>query len=169
MKAINQNEMRAKKHLLKGKISSYRIENCDSHKLTKPYSEQDIIRLQEIFLTNGWHCLQVQNLHEGRSVINTMLYSLNYYHDIACLTLRDYPLLDSVCFDVYLHALEKGCLDSDPYDLNSFFLDYFFADFLWIEETEELVASQWYGPFLQSLHDVQIEKHIPVIMLSYKS
>lgn len=168
MKTINQHDIVSKKHLLKERTASFQRHTQEFHVVTQPFSERDIIWLQELFLTNGWHCLQVEDLHAGRSLINTMLYSLNYYHDVVCLTIEDHPLLDSSYFDVYLHLLEGEYLDGQPCDVEEFFIEHFYADFLWIEETSELVRSAWYQQFLQALQDLKMANHIPIIILSYK-
>jgi len=168
MKMINQHQIAPKEHLLEEKAVS--CKNCmdQLHEVSQPFSETDIIWLQELFLTNDWHCLRLDDIHSGRSIINTMLYSLNYYHDVACLTMEEYPQLDSECCDLYLQLLEGGYLDGEPYDLEAFFLENFYADFLWIEETHELVKTPWYQQFLMVLHDLQMTHHMPVIVLSYK-
>ena len=168
MKMINLHDIASKEHLLKNRTVPSACHELEAHLVKQPFSEEDIIWLQELFLTNGWHCLKVEDLHVGRSIFNTMLYSLGYYHDVAYLTMADEPLLDSSYFDVYLHLIEGEYLDGQPYNVEDFFIERFYADFLCIEETEELARTKWYPQFLQVLQDLKMVNHIPIIILSYK-
>jgi hypothetical protein len=146
---------------------SCRCQKGEAYIVSQPFSEEVILYLQELFLTNDWHCITVDNIQTGRSIITTLLYSLNYYHDVACLSLEE-MLLDSRFFDVYTHMLEGNYLEGQGYDIEDFLLDSFYADFLWIEETDKLQAAVWYPHFLQALKDLNIDKQIPVLFISYK-
>jgi len=167
MKTISMDQIGGKR-LIDEHITPCKVCVDQPHIVSQQFSEHDIIWIQELFLTNGWHCLQLNDVRAGRSIINTMLYSLNYYHDVACLTIEDCPQLDSSCCDIYAELLEKGYLESDPYDVDAFFLEDFNADFLWIEKTAELIKSPWYQYFLLALQDLQMSNHMPVIIVSYK-
>jgi len=115
----------------------------EAHVIAQPFSEGDILYLQELFLINGWHGLKVKSINEGRSVITTMLYSLNYYHDIACLSIGEMSV-DSKFFNVYDHMIEGGYLEGQYHDIEAFLIEHFYANFLWIEETQELLKAPWY-------------------------
>lgn len=145
-----------------------KIASCTYHEdaciITQPLSENDILHLQELFLTNGWHGLKVKSVDDGRSIISTMLYSLNYYNDIACLAI-DEMSVDSRFFDVYAHMIEGGYLEGQYYDIEAFLIEHFYANFLWIEETQELLKAPWYRHFLQAINDLKLDTQIPIIVL----
>ena len=138
-----------------------------AYTVAQPFSEKEILYLQELFLTNGCHWLRVKDIHTGRSIVLTLLYSLNYYHDVAYLSINTMTL-DSTMFDVYAHMLEKKYLEGQYYDMEDFLIEHFYADFLWIEETCELQMAPWYTHFLQALNDLKLDKHIPLVFLSYR-
>jgi len=173
MKEFNQHDIachdtNVMEHTVEHETIPCQFQRENAHFVSQPLCEEDILCLQELFLSNGWHCISVDDIHAGRSMVSTMLYSLNYYHDIACLTVAEQQPLDSRCCDLYTKLLEKGHLDSQSYDIEEFFLEDFYADFLWIEETEELKDAAWYNHFLQTVHDLKIDNHMPIILLSYR-
>jgi len=165
MKNLNKPACQCMEHILNAHNNTA---SCDMHTyaVSQPFSEKDIINLQDLFLKNGWHCLNVKDLHTGRSIIATLLYSLNYYHDVACLSTEDISL-DSAFIDIYAQLIDEAFVDGQYYDIESFLLDNFFADFLWIEETDALLKTDWYEHFLVALADLKIHKHMPIILLSY--
>ena len=46
-----------------------------------------------------------------------------------------------------------------------FFLDCFYFDFLWIEESPSLLSSIWYEQFKQHLVDFNFNKSIPIVKM----
>ena len=46
---------------------------------TIPFSEQDVLELQGIFVALGVHTIKTKNIIDGRQIITTILNSLNYY------------------------------------------------------------------------------------------
>lgn len=134
------------------------------------FSEQDIIALHKLFLTVGVHSITVASVRQGRSLVKTFLESLNCYHNLAMVTLENIPLLFPV-LDVYRGLLEKGYVNPissiKHSALDQFFVDDFFADFMWIESSQELLSSDWFIEFKQKLVNLNIDKHIPIIMVRY--
>lgn len=129
------------------------------------FTEEDILALQDEFLTNGFHYFKVNDIQMGRRVLNTFLHSLRtYYQDVGCLTLSEVPLSDAVT-NIY-EILEWYGYLRKPY-LESFFLDQWYFDFLWIEATEELLVSSWFCSFSQLLEDFTVNQEIPIFILSY--
>src|SRR3990170_111182 len=64
------------------------------------FSEHDIIQLQDVFLTAGFHHITVSDITQGRSLITTFTNALNYYRAIASLTCGA-PELEQSIFDIY--------------------------------------------------------------------
>lgn len=132
-----------------------------------PFSETDIIDLQELFLTNGLHYISVCDVKTGRSIINMFLQSLNYYHDIACLTMVDEPFEQHV-FDLYQEMTLRFCLEpSSQYDIEDFLIEYFYCDFMWVEATQGLIEAPWFSTVEQIIASFKLDKHIPIFILSY--
>jgi len=132
-----------------------------------PLSEHDILDLQDKFLNNGFHYVNVSDVQFGRSLVSQFLKSLNYYHENAVLSIS-MPLVDSSIVDLYYELVQYGYLDSlQNRDLDEFFIDQFYYDFLWIEACHELVDSRWFSEFFTRLVRFKIDRHIPVLVMSY--
>jgi len=139
-------------------------------KITLPYSEHDIMEIQDAFLTNGYHAIQVENVVQGRLLLNTFLRALNCYRDLAVLTLVDtIPAHNDLhVYDIYKELVCDGYLPLfNDEQIDTFFLDSFYFDFMWIEATQELLAADWFTEFEQKLIDLKIDQHIPIIFVSY--
>src|SRR3990172_3737177 len=80
-------------------LKHYQIQNI------KKFSEQEIIHLQDVFLTNGFQNITVQNISQGRSLVATFIQALNYYKSVACLTNSALELEVSI-FDIYKYLKE---------------------------------------------------------------
>lgn len=127
-------------------------------------SEQEIIKLQDTFLTTGIHSITVASIEEGRTLITKFMHALNCYHSIACLKNNNLEL-DSSLFDVYKTLSEYGEITN--HSIFTLFLDQFTSDFLFIETTKTLMQKPWYENFLQQLAEFKLHQTIPVICLSY--
>ena len=123
-----------------------------------PFSEQDILDLNDAFLTNGIHDITVPSIHAGRGLISTFLSSLNYYSNVACLTAHDVPH-DPTIFDIYSEVAGSS--------LEEFFVENFYFDFMWIEALPELTSTVWFTDFEQRLLSFNIDHILPIIVLSY--
>ena len=64
---------------------------------------------------------------------------------------------------------EGGYLDPmSQYDLDEFFIEEFYFDFMWIEATHNLLTSTWFQDFENKIEDFKINQHIPMVMISYQ-
>lgn len=129
--------------------------------IKKPFSESDVLYLQDLFLTPGVHQINVDSVAKGRAIISDVLDSLHYHQKAGCLSLNDTALEDGVCDIVKTLIKDDYLVNSD--NLTLFFLDRFYFDFLWIEESTNLVDSIWYEQFKQHLVDFNFNKSIPII------
>lgn len=137
--------------------------------LREPLSEQVILELQDKFLTNGFHYIKVPNQVVGRTLVERFVSSLQmYHHDGACVTLSEQQLPPMITH-VYRSISNKGYLDPfDIRDMEEFFIEDFYYDFMWIEATKELLATPWFIEFEKILLDFHMEKHIPIVVVLYE-
>jgi len=140
--------------------------SCVTRSIQWPCQERDIIALQDKFLTNGIQHIRVKDVSTGRSLIDAFLSSLNYYHDIAVLTASEIPLKKDT-FDMYTELLRLGYIAQNADDMDEFFFDQFYFDFMWVEATKKLLDSGWFTDFEAKLIELKIDKHIPIVVLSY--
>ena len=129
-----------------------------------PFSEQDILCLQDKFLESGIHHIKVKNVATGRELVETFLSSLNnYYENVACLTAKAPTQNLPVC-DVYRELKERG---TSRKAIEDFFIDNFYFDFLWIEASRDLVSKSWFPAFEQMLNTFKIDRTVPVVVITY--
>ena len=95
-----------------------------------------------------------------------MLSALHYHQKAACLTLNDQALQSNVTDIVKTLIMDDHLVSSDS--LTIFFLDHFYFDFLWIEESAALLNSIWYEQFKQHLVDFNFNKSIPIVKVTFK-
>ena len=138
--------------------------NSISYSLQKNISEIDIIHLQELFLESGFHRIKIKDMAAARSITSTLLYSLNYYNEVACLSLCGENCTDSSNLNVYYWLLESGALEENSKTLEEQIIANFYADFLWIEESLLLVEKTWYHKFIKTLMGLRIDQHMPIII-----
>lgn len=139
-------------------ISSYKVSNAQ-------LSEQDIIVVSDKFLTPGFHKIQVDSIEHGRNLIGTFLTSLNYYHDVAMLSLED--VNRSTPHNIYQSLMVQEKVQS-AYDFTEFLCNNFYHDFLWIEATPELAETVWFKELEYELFNLNFDKIIPIVILSYR-
>lgn len=132
----------------------------------RPLTEEDILELHDLFLTNGIHHIKVDDLAAGRSLMHTLLTSLNCYHAMAVLTLEPLSIEPSTC-DVYQELVRSNFL-SDAQAIDTFFLEQFYFDFMWIEMSQDLAASEWFAEFEQKMIEYKLETHLPIVVVTYK-
>lgn len=134
-----------------------------------PLSEQTIIELHSMCMLEGFHAITVPDLAAGRSMMSTLLSSLNYYDAVAALTIREDEALPDYVADLF--QLMEGNLRSrlsDNETIEQFFLEKFNFDFLWIEACLELVDTPWYSSILQVIQKFNIHNEIPIFIISYE-
>ncbi|MCL4229634.1 hypothetical protein KJZ61_02995 [Candidatus Dependentiae bacterium] len=129
-------------------------------------TEDDIIILQEDFLVNGLHHIQVSDTSNGRSLIGMFLASLDCYHNVACLTadvVSDEQKIIDLLQDLREYARGRDitvCLDE-------FLVERFYYDFLWIECSEQLGKEIDLDIFIQKLGNLNFIETLPIMFLHY--
>lgn len=129
----------------------------------------DILFLQDIFLTNGLHHIGVSDLVSGRMIVSRLLRSMNYHHELACLTNSWDPPLKKTVLDIY-NSLVDYCGQDASYDeIEEFFLEQYCADFMWVEISKDLLHIPMAGYALQAVYKLEIAHHIPIVAVSYQN
>lgn len=149
-----------------------------SRYIREPLSECDIIELQEKFLSRGVSHIAVERIEFGRELVKKFLSSIRCYHENAVLSIcpeacqslssREYSFTD-----IYDDLLSNGCINgsrgfgqNNSCSFNDFLFEQFFYDFLFIEACQELIDSDWFLEFFSALKDCEIDKQIPIIIIS---
>lgn len=120
-------------------------------------SEQQILELQDLFLTNGIHHIAVPSLKEGRALVYKFIDALRCYSNIVCFTANGDSLRKSI-FDM------KSYLDDT--DLNHFLIEEFDFDFVWLERDSRNLAGSI--KIEEKLSELNFDHHVPIIVLSAK-
>lgn len=144
-----------------GKSGSGIVANSDKiKKIYLPFSENDAIYLQKIFVTPGFHHIKFEDEKAVNFFINKILKSLKCHHDIAYLG-KGNTLFDVQVVNIYKELNGKANLD-----LTDFFLDDFYFDLLLIEYSKSLESEGWLCKFEQQLLDFNFNKLIPIIVFT---
>lgn len=133
-----------------------------------PLGDFQIIELQNIFMKPTIHEITVKNMSSGRSLINIILKSLRYYHNIGCLTAI--PIcLDDQTIDMY--QLIQKYTQSFQIDraIEDFFVDHSYFDFVWIEMAKDLLDQFSLQDIKRMCEILTIHESIPVIMIHYEN
>ncbi len=135
--------------------------------IQSPFTEAEILDLQDKFLSEGIHHVKVRDIAAGRNIINTFLDSLAAYHEIACLSVSNNGLesyITNIYHELLLHGYIERC---QAKNLEEFFIDQFYFDFLWIECSSKLMEQPWFADFQMNIHNFRLERQIPIFMISY--
>jgi len=143
---------------------SNKIKN--SKQIQDPLSEHDIFDLQDKFLTPGFHYVKASDIKFGRTIINKFLSLLYCYNEIAVLTAADLPLANHIT-DIHYTLLKEGYLSSSFFELEDFFIEQFYYDFMWIEVSQELIQTKWFSDFFEKMIHFTLIQNIPVLIFSY--
>ncbi len=136
------------------------------HLVQEPFSEIQILDLQEKFLTNGFQYLKTKNVLKGRNIIKTFLSTLNLYQEVGCLTLHPYSVPEGVA-DIYQELTYGDYLNSfETHYIEEYLFDSYF-DFIWIEANQELLTSPWFDQFVTKLITMGIDQRIPIVVVVY--
>lgn len=136
--------------------------------IREPFSDSQILAIQEQFLTNGFSYIKTTSVVKGRALIGSFLDSLHVYNDTACLTMSNLPVRESVS-DLYNELQAGGYLSPfEPYCLEEFFLEHFYYDFMWIEGTRELLMSGWFEAVKRKIVDLGFDQLIPIVVIVYQ-
>jgi len=138
--------------------------------MKKPLTDKNILELQEKFLTNGLHHITVPTIDDGRALIFTFLNSLSFIlHTVACVTTSDSALPNTI-IDIHAQLSQSenfNALHSDY--MQTFFFEHFYFDFIWVEMSSSLIASEWYLDFEKNFIDLKMNKNIPMLIISYEN
>ncbi len=130
--------------------------------IRQPFSEADIFELHDMFLTNGFHFFKAPTIEQGRSIVYTLLDSLDYYHNIGCLSLNTQPVstvtnINNVLLDTTISWTKEF--------LAEYLLEIFFFDFFWIEATSTLIQYEMFDLFQETLTDLNLDRTSPIIVI----
>lgn len=118
-------------------------------------SEQEILDLQDLFLTNGVHHIGVPTFKEGRALIYKFLDALRCYQSVACFTIDGNTLKKSV-IDLHKQLTQTN--------LDHFIIEEFNSDFLWVEQ--DSIIYQQCLMLEEKLCQLGFDNHLPIIILS---
>lgn len=160
------NSLRATQQLICKSSLLQHIEQAEY--VSQPFSEFDILNLQDSFLENGFHYFKVKNVFAGRTLINAFLQSLNFYHNVAALSLSTEYLKEDVV-DIYNDLIMEGYLTKNSnLALEDFFLEKFYYDFVWIEITKDFLSSPWATNCLEIIEKLNLDQILPILILSFE-
>jgi hypothetical protein len=145
------------------------IENVPPMQLLSKLSIDDILYLQEMFLTKGLHHIMVPDIFAGRTLVHSFLQSMHYFHEVSCLT---NDIEQSLVPEEYnlLENLTDFCGQEVTLDtIEEYFLEHYCADFMWIELSEALMSNPLVAQIAYIMHTLDIAHRMPVIAVSYKS
>lgn len=149
------------------RINYASVRECVNYLEVQRLSEQEILDLQELFLTYGYNHLSASSLGQARTLISLFVETLHSFSRIACLTTSSLALSDNVCRlhdELALH----GALAFDHRQLDEFLLNSFYYDFLWIECSDDLMQAPWFSYFEKKLHDYNIASSMPILFVTVK-
>ncbi len=124
------------------------------------FTHQEILNLQALFLTNGFHFITFKNSILGRSLMTTLLDSMPTLQDIAVLTQEE--TLPGRFVNIYTTLMDNQIYTEEA--MADFFINNFYFDALWIEALPGLCATQWFADLEHSMVSLNIDKNIPIIV-----
>ena len=129
-------------------------------------SETEIIAVNDLLLSSGFHTITVKNIASGRHILETFLTLLNCYQRIYWLTIDGTPPTGII--DLYDVLKNRDCLTRSSLECYQDYLyQDFYADFLVVECTERLLKEPWYADFEQALYETHLFDQMPVVQLLY--
>lgn len=128
--------------------------------LNKPLLESDIVAIHEMFLSCGIHYFTTDQIISANLAIDILFPVLTYYSKPGCLSLEKTSAISDNCYQL----LEDLHFTNKPYEFHEFFLDYFKYDFFWINLTHELFSQDWFSSFYETLHELRIDRSIPIVI-----
>ena len=126
-------------------------------------NEQEILLLQDVFLTNGLHTVYAPTIATGRKRIDAFLQSLPMYTYTACVTTQEYTTLPAQSIDVYALLQRTQCSEQD---IEEFFINQAYFDCMWIEMSPDLLEKPWFEHFCKFLK--LYSQKMPVIKVYYE-
>lgn len=142
-----------------------RIKNIDLVLDGKTLFDDQIIALNDLLLTPGFHTVLVNDIATGRILLDTFLLTLNCYYQVGCLSINPKPWPAGID-NIYQQLLNGDYLKTK--DLEQYFMDSFHADFIWIEEQPALTNMPWFELFKQKIIELHLDHELPIISLVYR-
>jgi hypothetical protein len=130
---------------------------------TKGLGEDDILSLCDIFLKPGLHYISFSTINEGRRTINLFVDLLKCYHTIGYIDRGSKYSQGMNLYEFFAHY-KNGKVLRDT--LDTFFIEEFSYDFIWIVYPKYQVARTFIHIFLDQLIEYNIDQKIPVIFIS---
>lgn len=131
----------------------------------KTVFDDQIIALNNLLLTPGFHTILVNDVATGRTLLDTFLLTLNCYYQVGCLSTHAAPWPAGID-NIYDQLVSGGYLKDK--DLEQYFMDSFHSDFIWIEEQPSLTNYHWFDLFKQKIIELHLDQEIPIISLVYR-
>ena len=135
-------------------------------------SHEDILELQDLFLSPGFNHLHVPTVAQGREVVAAVLAALPHLTRVAYLSLDPTALPEwgrtTSIGSLYEELAFAGALALSHSALEMFLLEQFAYDFVWIECTQELLDSSWYCYFEAKVVEFNIPHEMPILCISYE-
>ena len=124
-----------------------------------PCTENDILHLETICMVPGIHTIKVPSFTSGRELIKKILKALSWHQNIASLSLQDHSEYIGQditnTFQAYDNEEQK----------ETFFVQSFNYDCLFIEKTVGLSNKKWFKEFESYLLGYKFDLHIPIIII----
>ncbi len=125
----------------------------------EPLSENDIIFLQNQFMQNGIFYLDAINLKSARSIIKTILISLNFYKNVAYVSDCN---IDNDFVNIYETIKMQQTNQSENFF--EYFMNEFNFDFIWIEDSGNNSSKM----FKETIIEFGLNKDLPVILVNFR-
>lgn len=128
-------------------------------------SEQDVLHLQEKFLTFGIHTIKTTNVTTGRKILRSVVGSLKYYQNIGIITYESD--IDKKVYDILTDIKNQGLMTHNIIaDLEDFFMVHTCFDFVWVEFSKSLSVD--YAIHLKNIFTMYYaQERMPVIFVMY--
>jgi hypothetical protein len=133
-----------------------------------PVSDTEIMRIYDMLLSPHAQTWNMPSIQAGRSILWPFLTSLDYYQDIACITMHADSLPVSVLSLVEYWAVAGHLNPEREPELSSFFAQECTNDFLWIECDKELRATPWFSRVQQQLENWHMDMHMKILYITYE-
>lgn len=133
-----------------------------------PFSEYDILELQNIFLSFGIQEIKVKNVKEGRVIIEKILTSLNYFQNIGYISKSHNQ--NHNYFNIYKNVTEDFEYQGELAPaLEDFFIMNPHFDFIFIELTNSLKNTKLCASIKKIFEMCHADERMPVILLTYEN
>ncbi len=128
------------------------------------FSENEIIAVNDMLLSNGLHEITVRNKKIGREIIDVFLSLLNRYQRVYWLSSDGSVPAGTI--NLYAQLKQFDALHN-PSQMHEYMCTQFDPSFLVIECTSILKNEHWYEQFHMTLHEGHLFDHIPVVHVSF--